>query len=101
MTPDLRREISMRSIAIDVDRDLRICRVGFTLIELLVVIAIIAVLIALLHCRPCRPLRKAARRGSVHQQPEANRPGTAQLSPAPTALFRSVGCIPDLLLQWS
>ena len=53
-------------------------RRGFTLIELLVVIAIIAVLIALLAPggpggaggRPPRP---------VHQQPEADRPGHAQL----------------------
>ena len=55
-------------------------RRGFTLIELLVVIAIIAVLIALLAAR-----RAVGPRGGpavpVHQQPEADRPGDAQLPP--------------------
>ena len=53
-------------------------RSGFTLIELLVVIAIIAVLIALLLARrPGGPRGRAA--GPVRQQPEAARPGDAQL----------------------
>ena len=53
-------------------------RLGFTLIELLVVIAIIAVLIALL-LPAVQSAREAARRASVHQQPEADWPGDAQL----------------------
>ena len=51
---------------------------GFTLIELLVVIAIIAVLIALL-LPAVQAAREAARRVAVRQQPEADRPGDAQL----------------------
>ena len=55
---------------------------GFTLIELLVVIAIIAVLIA-----PAAAGRAGGPRGRpprpVHQQPEADRPGPAQLPLAP------------------
>ena len=62
-------------------------RAGFTLIELLVVIAIIAVLIALL-----LPGRAGGPRGGpadpVHQQPQAARPGAAQLSLAPTTASR-------------
>ena len=58
----------------------QIKRRGFTLIELLVVIAIIAVLIALLAAgRPGRAGGGPPR--PVHQQPEADRPGDAQLSP--------------------
>ena len=53
-------------------------RRGFTLIELLVVIAIIAVLIALL-LPAVQAAREAARRVAMHQQPEADRPGPAQL----------------------
>ena len=53
-------------------------RRGFTLIELLVVIAIIGVLVALLAARLSRRrVRQAA--GSVHEQPQADRPGLAQL----------------------
>ena len=61
-----------------VSTDTRARRPGFTLIELLVVIAIIAVLIALLLARG-----PGGARGrpavAVHQQPEADRPGPAQL----------------------
>ena len=53
-------------------------RRGFTLIELLVVIAIIAVLIALL-LPAVQAAREAARRIAVRQQPQADRPGPAQL----------------------
>ena len=49
-------------------------RSAFTLIELLVVIAIIAVLIALL-LPAVQAAREAARRDSVHQQPQAVRAG--------------------------
>ncbi len=51
----------------------------FTLVELLVVIAIIGVLIALLVAGgPIRSRSRSPHR--MHQQPEANRPGTAKLS---------------------
>ena len=53
-------------------------RRGFTLIELLVVIAIIAVLIAL--SAPGRPVGTGSRQAnSVHQQSQADWPGSAQL----------------------
>ena len=53
-------------------------RPGFTLIELLVVIAIIAILIAL--AAPGRPGgTRGGAAGPVHQQPQAIRPGPAQL----------------------
>ena len=60
----------------------RVCRAAFTLIELLVVIAIIAVLIALL-LPAVQAAREAARRIAVHQQPQADRPGAAQLREQP------------------
>ena len=62
-------------------------RSGFTLIELLVVIAIIAVLIALL-LPAVQAAREAARRMPVRQQPQADRPGVAQLSPDATSASR-------------
>ena len=52
-------------------------RRGFTLIELLVVIAIIAVLISL--CCPRCNRARGGPAGPVRQQPEADRPGHAQL----------------------
>ena len=61
-------------------------RRGFTLIELLVVIAIIAVLIAALARRPGGPRGGPA--DAVHQQPQAARPGRAQLREQPTAPCR-------------
>ena len=65
-------------------------RAAFTLIELLVVIAIIAVLIALLAAR-----RPGGARGGpavpVRQQPEADRPGDAQLQRRPTTRCRWAG----------
>ena len=60
-------------------------RSAFTLIELLVVIAIIAVLIALLLPGGAVGARGGAA-DAVHEQPEADRPGDAQLrerSPGP------------------
>ncbi len=53
-------------------------RRGFTLIELLVVIAIIAVLIALL-LPAVQAAREAARRITVHKQPQTVGAGLCQL----------------------
>ena len=62
------------------------CRPAFTLIELLVVIAIIAVLIALLVARRAVGPRGCPPR-PVHEQPQADRLGPAQLRKLPTAAF--------------
>ena len=72
-------------------------KAGFTLIELLVVIAIIAVLIALLLARRAGGARSRPP-CPVHQQPEADRPGAAQLRKLPTALSarRQGDQLPDL-----
>ena len=63
---------------------------GFTLIELLVVIAIIAVLIALL-LPAVQSAREAARRAAVHQQPQADRSGDAQLREFAAGVAADVG----------
>ena len=67
---------------------------GFTLIELLVVIAIIAVLIALL-LPAVQAAREAARRAAVRQQPQADRPGPAQLRRRPWASSRRATSAPS------